>query len=343
MRVTISTFWISCSSLLHLSNGAAVRRAQGTWDELTSTPILPRQENTAVGINSTSLAVLGGIVTNGTQVRSSALASIYHVPTNQWQQIADLPIPLNHPNAAVINGKIYLLGGLADIDGIWKGVPNAWVWDPETDTWNDLEPFPTDTERGSAAVAVVGDTVYLAGGQRSLALVPGGLHDTVDTVSAFDTLSGKWKLLPNLALPEPRDHAGAAVVGTKLFVTGGRHLREGLIVSGKVYSVDFAAEEPRWTLEDEQMPTARGGHMAAAIGDQVYTFGGEGSGKSDSGVFDEVEVLDTTTGIWSRREPMRLPRHGTYAVAIGGAIYIPGGGLQQGAGAATDGFDVFRP
>lgn len=343
MRIKINTLVLGWSLLPSLANAIAVPRSRGAWEELAATPILPRQENTAVRINSTSLAVLGGIVISGTQVRSSALASVYHIPTNTWQQIADLPIPLNHPNAAVVNGKIYLLGGLADIDGIWKGVPDAWVWDPETDSWRNLEPFPAGTERGSAAVAVVGDVIYLAGGQRSLALVPGGLHDTVDTVSAYDTSSGKWTLLPNMALPEPRDHAGSAVVGTRLFVTGGRHLREGLIVSNKVYSIDFAAEDLRWTLEEQRMPTARGGHMAAAIGDLVYTFGGEGSAESDSGVFDDVEVLDTATGTWMQLEPMRVPRHGTYAVAVEGAIYIAGGGLEIGTGSETHAFDVFWP
>jgi N-acetylneuraminic acid mutarotase len=59
-------------------------------------------------------------------------------------------------------------------------------------------------------------------------------------------------------------------------------------------------------------------------------------------VFDQVEVYDTRRDRWERMGKMKVPRHGTSAVAVGDAVYIPGGGVKQG-GAPVDTFDAFYP
>jgi N-acetylneuraminic acid mutarotase len=75
----------------------------------------------------------------------------------------------------------------------------------------------------------------------------------------------------------------------------------------------------------------------------VYTFGGEGNPVEGSdGVFDQVEVYDTRKDSWERLGKMKVPRHGTSAVAVKGGVYIPGGGIKLG-GAPVDTFDVFYP
>jgi len=55
-----------------------------------------------------------------------------------------------------------------------------------------------------------------------------------------------------------------------------------------------------------------------------------------------VEVYDTGRDRWERLGKMKVPRHGTSAVAVRGGVYIPGGGVKQG-GAPVDTFDVFYP
>jgi N-acetylneuraminic acid mutarotase len=90
------------------------------------------------------------------------------------------------------------------------------------------------------------------------------------------------------------------------------------------------------------MPTARGGIAAAAVGTTIYTFGGEGNVVDGvNTVFDQVEAYDTRRDRWQRLAPMPIPRHGTAAVAVGGTIYIPGGG-NRGGGSPMDVNDAFR-
>ncbi|CAN8097887.1 unnamed protein product [Discula destructiva] len=69
---------------------------------------------------------------------------------------------------------------------------------------------------------------------------------------------------------------------------------------------------------------------------------GEETQAVSTGVFNEMEVFDTATETWTRLAPMRPPRHGTSAVAVGGRVYVPGGGTVQGA-APVDLFDVYVP
>ncbi|RFU74038.1 kelch domain-containing 8a [Trichoderma arundinaceum] len=252
---------------------------------------------------------------------------------------------MNHPNAAAVGGKMYVLGGLTPAsDGAWRAVPDSWVYDPEKDSWEHLEPMPTGEERGSAAIGVHSSTIFLAGGMRTLMPGVGGEHDTLDVVSAYDSALRSWLSLPPLAqhLPARRDHAGSAVVGSTLYVLGGRD-RGQVNVRDTVFALDLTQPSSGWSLSRGRMPTPRGGIAAAAVGPLVYTFGGEGNPAAGSGgVFNETEVYDTRTEMWQRLGPMKVPRHGTSAVGIGREVYIPGGGVTLGASGLRT-FDKFHP
>lgn len=185
--------------------------------------------------------------------------------------------------------------------------------------------------------------MYLAGGMLELDVVHNVLA-TVDMVSAYDTVARTWTLLPAAAslLPAPRDHAGAAVVGDTFYVLGGRAYSQAN-VSDTVFALDLYDMASGWRVRDAKMPTARGGLSVGIVGDKVYTFGGEGNPAADSnGVFNNTEAYDTVRDSWEKLTPMEAPRHGTYAVGVGGRVYIPGGGTaESGAPVAT--FDFFEP
>lgn len=77
--------------------------------------------------------------------------------------------------------------------------------------------MPKGTERGGAAIAVGGNTIFLAEG---LQPQPGDTDygkNVVHLVSMYDTTLGRWTQLPNF--PGNRDHVGGAYVGDTLYVT----------------------------------------------------------------------------------------------------------------------------
>jgi hypothetical protein len=90
------------------------------------------------------------------------------------------------------------------------------------------------------------------------------------------------------------------------------------------------------------MPTARGGLAAAALGGRLFTFGGEGNTGDPRGIFPQTEGYDPARDAWFALPDMGVPRHGTAAVAVEGAIYVVGGAARQGFG-ASGASEVFVP
>lgn len=320
---------------------------KGQWDVLNPIPFAPRQEHSVVALSDSEIVVVGGILPNpdtGVGFNTTSIIQLYDTVSDSWTTLTSAPIQVNHPNVAAVDGQIYLLGGLAVApNGTWQAFPDSWKYNRETDEWTALEALPAGRETGSAAVGVVGRSIFLAGGMRTLEPIGiEGKQETVDYVSAFDLESSSWIPLPDLAscLPEGRDHAAAAVIDDKFYVIGGR-LCGQYNVKDTVFMLDANNLEGGWVVQPSRMPTARGGLTGAAVGEKVYVFGGEGNPEEGSeGVFDNVEVYDASQDVWQQLKPMRLPRHGGAAVSIGGRIHLPGGGTREGA-SPVDANDVF--
>lgn len=311
------------------------------WTNLTSLPIR-QQEQTTVVVDESTIALIGGVRFGNesmvTKVDTTNLVQLYDIPSDTWRQGTPAPVRINHLNVGVVDGKIYLLGGLVDKKSPalptadWQASGESHVYDPVADTWTELEPMPPGTERGSAVVGVHGEMVYLAGGMTILAMEH---SDSVSTVTAFNTTSGGWQRLPEFAanIPEGRQHAVGAVYNDIFYVVGGRWF-DKTNVRDTVFKLNLTDVEAGWTTSESRMPTARGGICGAVVNGSLYTFGGEGNRESHTGLFSNVEAFDLETEEWTELEPMPVPRHGTSAVSVGNRIYIPGGGLQD------DGFPV---
>ncbi|KAK4465998.1 hypothetical protein QBC42DRAFT_293830 [Cladorrhinum samala] len=272
------------------------------WQSLPSIPLNPRQEHVTLALSQKTIAVLGGIIpassnsTGEVPFLTTPLLQLYSIPDRTWLATpSPAPVALNHPNGAVHNSKIYVLGGLSEIDSTvtWRASPSSFVYSPKSNTWSSLPPIPAShVPRGSAAMGVSSSgVIYLAGGMTALPLTPDGIQQSISDVAAFDTKTNEWIALHPAArnLPAPRDHAGAAVINNKFYVVGGRDKGQ-LNVRDTVFVLDLDKPEEGWKTKRSRMPTPRGGIAAAAVGDKIYTFGGEGDVTKDSGVFDQVEV-----------------------------------------------------
>jgi N-acetylneuraminic acid mutarotase len=307
------------------------------WRPLAPIAGGPRQEHGVAAVGA-KVYVIGGIITDPVgDFATTGRVEVYDTRRDTWSDAAPLPVAMNHPNVATVGAKVYVLGGLSG-GASWQALRDSFVYDPRVDRWTRLPSMPAGIALGSAAMGVHGPRIYLAGGMRTLVPSPGGLQDTVDTVSSYDVATGRWEALPSL--PQARDHVGGAVVGTRLYVLGGRD-RGQVNVRDTVYALDLRSL--RWFVR-ASMPTARGGIATAAVGTKIYTFGGEGKhdGIGPHAVFAETEVYDTVHDRWQRLAPMPVPRHGTAAVAVGGTIHIPGGGVA-GGGSPVDVNDAYRP
>jgi N-acetylneuraminic acid mutarotase len=285
----------------------------------------PRQEQSVVALGDDIYILAGLRQTNTTEIFSGAVEK-YNILNNTWSTLPSLPFGVHHTNVASVNGKIYYLGGLIAKDGnIFRSEVSgeSLVFDPAVGKWEGIASMPE--ARGSCAMGVLGTTIWCAGG------LSGGMQ-AIDTVSSYDTKENKWTTWPNLRLPEARDHAGAAVVDGIFYVVGGR-VGGTNQNRGTVYALDLNEISPAtgWVTK-ASMPSPRGGLAAAAAGKKIWTFGGEGNKADAKGVFGDVAVYDIEKDCWAVGPPMKDPRHGFGAAAIGDRVYVPGGGAHQGGG-----------
>jgi N-acetylneuraminic acid mutarotase len=142
----------------------------------------------------------------------------YNPKTDTWTERAPMPTARHHLASAVVDGKIYAIGGRTLGNGINPpGVSVAEsnfdkneMYDPITDTWTAKQPMQ-DKRSGFAATAYNGQ-IYVFGGQDV-----GGVFESV---AKYDPSSDKWTYLTSL--PSARMGMEAVALDNKIYTLGGQ-------------------------------------------------------------------------------------------------------------------------
>jgi N-acetylneuraminic acid mutarotase len=273
-----------------------------TWKSLNPAPEA-RQEVAGAAVGG-RIWVVGGITATG----PSRAVESYDPALDRWTAGPDLPTALHHPAAVEFRGELVVVGGFEAGDGDLYGHPADRVLVLRGDAWVDLARL--HRPRGAAAAAVVGDTLYVAGGRNASQLV--------GPTEAFDGTTWQEKA----PIPEPRDHLGAVSDGRYVYAVGGRHLGADETTT-TVERYDPAAD--RW-LSLSPVPTPRSGQGVGLVAGKVIVAGGEDARR----VYPEVEAYDPATDSWTTLAPMATPRHGLALVTVGDIVYALVGGIRSG-------------
>lgn len=296
------------------TGGAAAEEPSTTpvEEERASLPI-PRGEHGVAALNG-EVYVLCGFTPS---VTSSM--QVYSPDTDSWRDAADFPVVCHHPNVAVVDGVLYVLGFHAG-SGQRMADGRAFAYDPDADAWSERASQPLGTERGASCVTTFEGKIYVFGGTNDIALAE---------ASIYDPAQDSWEMLP--LLPAFRHHCIAAVVNDKIYIVSGRD-----VVIEEVQAESFVFD-PVTQIYEEVAPirTPRGGAAGGELGGLIYVFGGEGNVNDPMGIFHEAEVYDPATDTWASLPDMVVPRHGFGAAVIGDRMYLPGGSTSQGIAATT--------
>jgi N-acetylneuraminic acid mutarotase len=230
--------------------------------------------------NHHAMEVFGGhlYLLGGCDAGSDGKVQIYDPATNGWSLAAPMPFLAGACSSAVINGKIYVAGGIVgEIAGSYNGYGTnaAAVYDPALNTWTLLAPIPVGMNH--TASATDGTKLYLFGG-RAIGNAP---DNGYNTVQIFDPASNTWvsssdpgsTLAP---LPQARGAMGKAIFyNGDFFVMGGETVSGAGATADHVYNrVDiYNVASNTWRL-GTPMPTARHGIYPALRGNRVYVAGG---------------------------------------------------------------------
>ena len=291
-----------------------------------------------------------------------------------WETRAPVPQPRAEVAAAILDGKIYLIGGFSK-EGITSRVE---MYDPAADRWTRRAPLPVALHHAGAAP--LNGKLYVLGGlegkrswtpsrslweydpqadrwsaRREMPTARGALGVAVweGKLYAVGGLGATrpFGLLGNTGavevydpatdqwekkapLPTPRDHLAAAVVDGKIHAIGGRFNSDYSENLALHHVYDPAAD--RWS-EAAPLPKPRSGIAAAVLNGKIFIFGGE----SPQGTFADNDVYDPAANRWQSAPPMPTPRHGLGAATVGDRIFVIAGGPKPG-GALSDTNEVFR-
>ncbi|MGW3245509.1 carboxypeptidase regulatory-like domain-containing protein [Streptomyces sp. NPDC001070] len=127
-----------------LSHGYVYDQAAGSWSRIADLP-QPRNSATGAFVNGT-LYVAGGFGYDaGGAVGWTRTTYAYHPNSDSWSQVADLPQALADAAVAVLDGKLYVIGGVT-ADG--SGSPAVHRYDPARNTWSRIADYPIAMSAG---------------------------------------------------------------------------------------------------------------------------------------------------------------------------------------------------
>ena len=105
-----------------------------------------------------------------------------HAQTKSWvTESSGNYIPRQHLTSAVVDGKIYVMGGENDTSNELAVLE---VFDPATNTWSTPVTTGTLTPRKSPASAVVNNKIYVIGGENQ--------NGPLNTLEVFDPATNVW-------------------------------------------------------------------------------------------------------------------------------------------------------
>jgi N-acetylneuraminic acid mutarotase len=233
---------------------------------------------------------------------------------NSWVPKAPMQQARAGLGVAVVNGKIYAIGGFVE-NGVVTGANEE--YDPETDTWILRRSMPTP--RADFGVEVYEDKIYCIGGT-------GGVNEVYDP--ATDT----WET--RAPLPTPRESFSTVVFRNRIYVIGGIKGRNLAKESLGAYTGTTEVYDPaldKWETK-ASMPNARFPETCVVINGKIYVISGSTTYAESISV---TAVYDEETNSWTNKAPMPVVQHGA-AVVFDDKIYFIGNSLLQIYDPSTD-------
>ena len=301
------------------STFTAATSADGVAWKTVGTVTVPMVNDPLVGLAvcAHDNSKLGAATFTNVAVTAGAAASV-------WSDAAAAPMARWESQTFTYAGKLYVFGGFVDRN--LDTTAECDVYDPAADTWTDLTTLPVGG-MAHAAVAVVGDTVYFAGGTLGRftynAASPG-----VTAVLTYDLTTGVWGT--STPLPVGVSCGGLAYINDHLYYYGGLNPANTADVAN-TWGLDLGNPSAGWVAE-APMPDARNDLGSAVIDGVAYAVGGSHVYNEVSGNDAEVDAYNPATNVWTHVAALPMPwaSNETTTLVADGKIVVVGGQTNGG-------------
>ena len=237
---------------------------------------------------------------------------------DSWTTMAEMPTARSALGVAVVNGKIYVIGGYG----------NGYLtineeYDPATNTWTTKKSMPTI--RTSFAIAVYQNKVYVIGGRSGVIGYYGELRCGVNEV--YDPATDTWET--KASMPTNRSALCANVVDGKIYLIGGLETPVGSGPNVSVLTEVYDPATDSWTTK-KPIPTGVYYYASAVVDNKIYVMGGC---RPSAGTPNLNQIYDPETDTWSYGKPLPTPVTDAGAGATTGVwapkrIYVVGGRIN---------------
>lgn len=150
----------------------------------------------------------------------------YDPAADSWKALAAVPTKRGAANAALINGKVHVIGGSGLHPGSKETVVHPArphralgvneVYDIASNQWETRQTMPTP--RNHAAAGVVGGKIYVIGGRLGSAFITRASN--TDIVEVYDPATDQWGDL-KAPMPTPRSAGAWGTFKGRIYVAGG--------------------------------------------------------------------------------------------------------------------------
>ena len=231
--------------------------------------------------------------------------SIVRAQEDTWTNLDPMPTARMGLGTAVVNGKIYAIGGLnSNLDTLNVNEE----YDPTTKTWTTKTPMPTPRNR--FGITVFENKIYVIGGNT-------GDYTYTRVTEVYDPTNDSWET--KTSMPTPREAMDANLVDGKIYVIGGKQ---------RFPNVDFDINQVYDPVNDSwssktSMPIGIDYYASAVINNKIYLIGGGDNNNLN-------QIYDPQTDTWSNGTSLPVgvdsaAAGSTIGVMASKRIYVIGG------------------
>jgi N-acetylneuraminic acid mutarotase len=227
-----------------------------------------------------------------------------------WSSMTPMPTARMAFGVAVVNGKIYAIGGTE------YGTNE--MYDPATNTWTTMVPMPTP--RSYFAAATYNGKIYCIGGVTSSIHVFG---TTSGANEVYDPQTNSWET--KAPLPGPRERMATNTVDGKIYLIGGGTVQGPFEVTGPSTTDIYDPATDTWST-GATSPYSVFNLATASVDSKIFIIDQQAN-----------RVYDTKNNTWSSAKPVPLKlwdiypvgaaTSGTYAPKL---VYVLGGEIIKG-------------
>ena len=209
---------------------------------------------------------------------------MYNTGTDTWVKKRDMPTLRHGFMTAVVDGKIYVIGGSTLDKKLDPDVATGLVevYDPLTNRWEKRADMPT--KRGATDAVVVDGKIYVIGGYNWRA---GPLVDRfVKSIEEYNPKTDQWRELPDM--PVLKFMFASVTIDNEIYTMGGAHTPGGNRLT-RFGDVDvYNPTTNKWrAVEPMTIPKTT---IAVVVKGTIYALGGLKGGGQFSPI---VEAFDT--------------------------------------------------